>query len=66
MVSKVRGKPINPEQKYVSPRQAARLLGVSEFLIYREVAAGHIPHRKIGSRILIPMSWIEEANGEAI
>lgn len=51
-------KPIDPAQKYVSPRQAARLLGVSEFLIYHEVAAGNIPHRKIGTRILIPVSWV--------
>ncbi len=58
-------KPINPEQKYVSPRQLARVLGVSEFLIYREVNAGSIPHRKLGQRILIPVSWIaKEENAQ--
>ncbi len=51
-------KPIDPEQKYLSPRQAARVLGISEFLIYREVAAGTVPHRKIGQRILIPLNWV--------
>ena len=52
-------KAINPEQKYCSPRQAARVLGVSEYLIYAEANGNRIPHRKIGKRILIPMSWIE-------
>ena len=51
-------KPIDPEQKYCSPRQAARILGTSEFLIYREVQTNAIPHRKIGERILIPMDWV--------
>ncbi len=51
-------KPINSEQKYCSPRQAAGVLGTSEYLIFREVAAGHIPHRRVGRRILIPISWV--------
>ena len=52
-----KSKPINAEQQYLSPRQTARLLGVSEFLIYREVSSGTIPHRKLGQRILIPVAW---------
>ncbi len=52
-------RPIDPEQKYLSPRQCARVLGISEFLVYHEVNSGNIPHRKIGKRILIPMSWVE-------
>ena len=53
-------RPIDPEQKYLSPRQTARVLGVSEFLIYHEVNSGNIPHRKLGQRILIPVSWIAD------
>lgn len=51
-------KPIDPEQKYCSPRQAARILGTSEYLIYREAKNDTIPHRKIGERILIPLDWV--------
>jgi hypothetical protein len=57
-----KGKPIDPEQRYVSPRQAARIMGVSEYLIYHEVESGAIQHRKIGARILIPMSWVMETS----
>lgn len=51
-------KPINAEQKYCSPRQAAKVLGVSECLVYAEAHADRIPHRKIGKRILIPVEWV--------
>ncbi len=53
---------IDPGQKYCSPRQASAVLGVSEYLVYRECIAGNIPHRRLGQRILIPIEWV---NGEA-
>ncbi len=53
-----KGKPLDPDQQYVSPRQAARIMGVSEYLIYHEVETGSIQHRKLGTRILIPLSWV--------
>lgn len=53
-------KPITPEQKYCSPRQAAVALGCSEYLVYRECLTGGIPHRKVGQRILIPVWWLDE------
>jgi excisionase family DNA binding protein len=53
-----RGKAIDPEQKYYSPRQAARVLGVSEYLVYQGVKDGTVPHRKLGERILVPVSWV--------
>ncbi len=56
-------RPINPTQKYCSPRQAAAALGVSEYLIYHEIDS--IPHRTLGKRILIPVEWIN-GNNEAI
>ena len=51
-------KPIQPDQQYVSPRQAARALGVSEYLVYQGVSNGSIPHRTLGQRILIPLEWV--------
>jgi excisionase family DNA binding protein len=51
-------RPINPDQRYCSPRQASALLGVSEYLVYRECIAGTIPHRRLGQRILIPVEWV--------
>ncbi len=50
---------IDPDQRYLSPRQAAQVLGVSEYLLYREVSEGNIPHRKLGTRILIPREWVD-------
>ena len=55
-----KGKPINPEQKYVSLRQAARAMGVSEYLVYRLYHNDKIPGaRTLGDRILIPRGWVE-------
>jgi excisionase family DNA binding protein len=51
--------PINPEQRYLSPRQVGRVMGVSEYLIYKGVNAGEIPCRRLGERILIPREWAE-------
>ena len=55
------GKAIDPEQRFYSPRQAARVLGVSEYLIYQGVKAGSVPHRKLGGRILIAQDWVLQA-----
>ena len=52
-------KPINPEQKYCSPRQAAPVMGISEYLLYRMFHEGKIPgSREVGGRILIPVAWV--------
>ncbi len=56
-------KPIDPAQKYCSPRQAAKVLGCSEYLVYRECQTGKIPHRNLGKRILIPVDWVNGVNG---
>lgn len=52
-------RPIDPEARYLSPRQAARLLGVAESIVYQGVRRDEIPHRKLGKRILIPRDWVE-------
>lgn len=59
-------KPLNPEQKYCSPRQASAVLGVSEYLVYRECEAGHIPCRRLGQRILIPVDWVMNGARETV
>jgi excisionase family DNA binding protein len=51
-------KPLDPAQLWCSPRQAAQILGVSEYLLYREIADGRVPHRRVGGRILVPVSWL--------
>ena len=48
----------------VSVKQAAELIGVGKNTMYAAVAAGDVPHVKVGRRILIPVSrleqWLEE------
>ncbi len=59
-------KPINPEQKYCSPRQAAPVMGISEYLLYWMFHEGQIPGaRMLGDRILIPVSWVRGEDKEA-
>lgn len=52
-------KPIDPDARYLSPRQVAKVLGVSEYSVFKGVAEGRIPHRKLGKRILVPIEWTE-------
>jgi site-specific DNA-cytosine methylase len=55
-----KGKPIDPEQRYLSPRQAARLMGCSEYLIFKSYHSKLIPGaRELGGRIFIPRNWVE-------
>jgi len=44
----------------VSPREAARLLGVSLYYIYQSLWAGKFPGRKVGDQWRIPMAAIKE------
>lgn len=51
-------KAIDPAQQYCSPRQAGRVMGISEYLIYKKYHEGEIPGaRTLGDRILIPVEW---------
>ncbi|NMP21797.1 helix-turn-helix domain-containing protein [Sulfobacillus harzensis] len=59
MTQRRKGQPIDPEAKFLSPRQAARILGVSECLVYRLAGTDDMPARRLGGRILIPRDWIE-------
>lgn len=48
----------------VGVKQAAKMLGIGKNTMYAAVASGHIPHVKVGTRILIPIArleqWLEE------
>jgi len=43
----------NPSRPWLSVDEAARLLGVSERTVRRHAAAGTLPSRRIGRRLLI-------------
>jgi excisionase family DNA binding protein len=59
-------KPIDPDARYLSPRQAAKVLGVSEYSVFKGVADGRIPHRRLGKRILVPIEWTETEHPEGL
>ena len=59
--------PIRDEQLWLSPRQVARVMGVSESVIYTSLHDGSIPHRRLQTRFLIPRAWVEgQETGEAV
>ena len=47
------------EKRYYTVKEVATILGVSVSLIYAAVQSGEIPSRRIASRILIPVSFVE-------
>lgn len=59
---------LRQHQLAVSVKQAAKLIGVGKNTMYAAVAAGDVPHVKVGRRILIPVSrleqWLEEHTQE--
>lgn len=48
----------------VGRREAAKLLGISERLLWTWTHSGHVPHVRLGSRVLYPIEllrrWLEE------
>ena len=49
------------EKLCYTPREAAKILGLSKNLMYSEIAAGHIPSIRLGDRkILIPKVQLEQ------
>lgn len=48
-----------PEKKYYSIAEAAKKLNVAEITLYRNGQAGKIPTKKIGSRLMIPGSFVD-------
>ena len=55
-------KVIDPDARYLSPRQTAKVLGVSEYLIFKGCHDGTIPHRRLGQRILVPIEWVKDGS----
>ena len=47
-------------KKFYSVKEVAEILGVSRSLVYAKICNGKIPSRRIGRRILIPASYVEE------
>lgn len=48
---------------FLSPADAARLLGVDARTVRRAVGNGDIPATRIGTKILVRASWIREQAG---
>ncbi len=48
-----------PEKKFYSIAEAAKKLNVAQITLYRNVQAQKIPSKKIGSRLMIPGSFVD-------
>jgi len=48
-----------PEKKYYTIAEAATKLNVAQITLYRNVQAQKIPSKKIGSRLMIPGSFVD-------
>lgn len=48
------------ELKYYTIKEASVKLGLAEITLYRQVNSGKIPCKRIGSRVMIPSSFIEK------
>ena len=58
-----------PERLTVNRREAAAMLGISERLLWTWTNAGHVPHVRIGARVLYPVEalrqWLDQqTNGD--
>ncbi len=54
MVQRDRGV-ADPDARFVSVRELARILGVSRATVYRGVDSGEIPHVRVSNAIRIPI-----------
>jgi excisionase family DNA binding protein len=57
---------IDPEPMFVTPTQAALMLGVSVTTVSRMLNAGLLPCVRLGSKRLIPVAVFEELRDTAI
>jgi excisionase family DNA binding protein len=53
-------RPPEPDRLTVSRSEAARMLGISERLLWTWTNAGVIPHVRIGARVLYPVDQLRE------
>ena len=57
---------VNRKKVFLSRLEAADALGLSMSSIVRAIDSGEIPYTKIGSRILIPASFIDDLAKKAL
>lgn len=48
-----------PEKKFYAVAEASAKLGVSQITLYRGVESGKIPSKRIGSRVMLPSSFVD-------
>jgi len=51
----------SPEKRFYSIKQAAEKLSVAPITLYRNIQAGKIPSKKVGMRVMVPSSYVEQA-----
>ena len=49
-----------PEKKWFTVPEAAAKFNLAEITVYRNCQAGKIPSKKIGSRVMIPGSYVDK------
>lgn len=49
------------KKQFYSVQEISKILGVSRGLIYSSLKRGEIPHLSVGARILVPVSWLNQA-----
>jgi excisionase family DNA binding protein len=54
------------QRQFFSVRETAERLSVSPITIYRAVEGGRIPCARVGTRRLVPASWLEALESEAL
>lgn len=47
------------EKKFYPVAEAATKLGVSQITLYRGIESGKIPAKRIGSRVVLPSSFVD-------
>lgn len=48
------------EKRFYPVAEAAQKLGVASITIYRGVESGKIPSKRIGSRVMVPSSFVDQ------
>ena len=54
---------VSAEPLYVKPPTAARIIGVSKATVYRWIAEGHLPARKVGGTVLVSVDALRRLGG---
>lgn len=48
-----------PEKRYYSIQEASKKLLVAPITLYRGIKTGRVPFKKVGSRLMIPGSFVD-------